>query len=80
MRVWITKYALTTGIYEIEAEITENGSAFDMHASLPTFYNKEGKDWHRTKEDAIQKAEAMRQKKIVSLKKQIEKLEKLKFS
>lgn len=80
MKVWITKYALTTGIYEIEAEITENGSAYDMHASLPTFYCKEGKDWHRTKEDAIQRAEAMRQKKIASLKKQIEKLEKVNHS
>ena len=79
MKVWITKYALTTGIYEIEAEITENGSAYDMHASLPTFYHKEGKDWHRTKESAIKKAEEMRQKKIESLKKQIEKLEEMRF-
>ena len=79
MKAWITKYALTTGIFEITAEITEHGSAYDMHSSFPTFYHGEGKEWHRTKESAIAKAEEMRRKKIASLKKQIERLEKLYF-
>ena len=78
-KVWITKYALTTGVFEITAEITKDGSAYDMHTSLPTFFHGEGKEWHRTKEAAIAKAEEMRQKKIESLKKQIEKLEQMKF-
>ena len=50
-----------------------------MHTSLPTFFHGEGKEWHRTKEAAIAKAEEMRQKKIAGLKKQIERLEKLEF-
>lgn len=36
-------------------------------------------DWHETKEEAIQQATKMRNAKIASLKKQIEKLEKLNF-
>ena len=36
-------------------------------------------EYHETKESAIQKAEEMRQKKIESLKKQIKKLEEMRF-
>lgn len=79
MKVWITKYALTSGIVEIEGEITESGSLYDMRSSLPMYYHGEGKEWHRTKESAIKKAEEMRQKKIESLKKQIKKLEEMKI-
>lgn len=79
MKVWITKYALTIGIIEINAEITEDGSAYDMGSSFPAYYHGEDKEWHRTKESAIARAEEMRQKKIESLKNQIEKLEVLKF-
>lgn len=46
---------------------------------FPIYYHGEGNDWHRTKESAIAKAEEMRKKKIASLKKQIEKLEKMEF-
>ena len=79
MKVWITKYALTSGIKEIECEDCENGAVKEIENSLPTFYHGEGKEWHQTKESAIQKAEEMRQNKIASLKKQIEKLERLRF-
>lgn len=37
-------------------------------------------DWHKKKEDAVLRAEVMRIKKIESLKKQIEKFDKMKFS
>ena len=42
-------------------------------------YHGEGKEWCRTKEEAIKRAEEMRKKKICSLKKQIEKLNSLRF-
>lgn len=38
-----------------------------------------GNEWHKSRESAIAKAEEMRKKKIASLKKQIEKLEKMEF-
>lgn len=38
-----------------------------------------GKDWHRTPEAAIARAEEMKAAKIASLRKQIDRLEKLEF-
>lgn len=80
MKVWITRYALTKGI--IESEVIYCGD--DMvrerkQGCFPIYYHGEGHEWHKTKESAIAKAEEMRKKKIASLKKQIEKLEKMKF-
>ncbi len=79
-KIFIAKYALTKGIIEKEAEISSyrdgskyayvKGEFFGYNMSKDAFYNYE---------DAIQKAEGMRQKKIASLKKQIAKLEKLSF-
>ena len=74
---WITTYALTGGIKEVEGDVC-HGISSDMLSCA-----KEGhfhdSNWHRTKEAALVKAEEMRLKKIASLKKQIEKLEKLRF-
>lgn len=78
MKVYITKYALSDGILEKEAEecdrfpgmiITDDGAHF----------HGEGKNWTRTKEAAVARAQEMKAKKIKSLKKQIEKLERMKF-
>lgn len=79
MKVWITKYALTQGIFEAEAEVIEDGTVRVRQEFIVSYYHKEGRDWHKTKESAVAKAEEMRKKKIASLKKQIEKLEKKKF-
>ena len=87
MKVWITKYALTDGIEEIDSnqvkefEITDMGYLYfrrnGKYSYTMAIYSQ--KDWHRTKESAIKKAEEMRQNKIVSLKKQIKKLEEMRF-
>lgn len=79
MKVWITKYALTDGIIEAEGEpyglewVSVN---WDNGCQCNDF---EQGEWFDTKERAIKKAEEMRQKKIASLKKQIEKLEMMRF-
>ena len=80
MKVWITKYALTKGIIEADGELTSSDSVsiLSRDLSLPTHWFYKG-DWFSDKESAIQKAEEMRQKKIASLKKQIEKLERVRF-
>ena len=75
MKVYITKYALTRGILEADAELNPRFPTM-VSTNLGHFH---GKDWHETKEAAIYRAEEMRTKKIASLKKQIEKLEALKF-
>lgn len=79
MKVYITKYALTTGIIESEADIIERDPKmiYTVINSYNVYFFKP--DWHQNKNEAIYKAEEMRKKKIASLEKQIEKLKKLKF-
>lgn len=77
MKVWITKYALTKGILEKEVEDCGDGMIKEKESHFPTYYH--GTEWHSEKQSAIEKAEEMRKKKIASLKKQMEKLERMKF-
>ena len=78
-KVWISKYALTQGIYEMEIDhMSEDGRAVYGKAWTEA-YHGEGREWHRTKEDAVKRAEEMRIRKIKSLEKQIEKIKSLKF-
>lgn len=79
MKVWITQYALTNGIEEMEAEQCDNAKMVEVRGEYTGYYHGEGKNWHRTKEGAIKRAEDMRVMKIVSLKRSIAKLEALKF-
>ena len=87
MKVWITKYALTDGI--IETEIIKQWNVRNDPVCVMVKYlcqsqngNKyilDSDDFCFNYESAIQKAEEMRQKEIASLKKQIEKLERMRF-
>lgn len=77
MKVWIVKYALTQGIIEKEVRGCKNDMVADDTSYITAHYHKE--DYCLDKQSALAKAEQMRQKKIASLKKQIEKLEKMKF-
>lgn len=78
-KVFITKYALSSGIKEIEAEIIKS----DYHNVEYVYYDYQsfsiGSNAFLNKADALKKAEEMRKKKIASLKKQISKLEKMTF-
>lgn len=79
MKVWITKYALTSGIKEMEVEQSEDFPDMVTGKAWNDSYHGEGREWHRTYESAVAKAEEMRLKKIDSLKKQIAKWEKKRF-
>lgn len=83
-RVWITKYALTKGIFsreliEINAEISSTMITVRDEQALnrQTYYH--GDDWHYSEDLAKQRAEEMRRKKIANLEKQIKKLKALSF-
>lgn len=82
MKVWVSKYALTTGIFEVEnCEITSSGKGVmwkDDGCFWQSVYGL-GREYHTSQEDAFIRAEAMRLDRIASLRKQIAKLEKLKF-
>lgn len=77
MKVWITKYALTRGIQEVEAEhrgddvVLPKGDGFWGVIAKP--------HWHESREAAVARAEEMRRKRIETLRKQIARLEKLMF-
>ena len=81
MKVWITKYALTMGIFEKDVElclqVAKGTMVREVDVRWISTYHKP--DWHESKEAAIAHAEDMRKKKITAMKKQIAKLEALKF-
>jgi hypothetical protein len=86
VKVWITNYVLTQGIQEMEAEepdpryhgmIVVKGDRSAGHYDQS--FHGEGKDWHRTEQGARDRANRMVRDKIASVKKQLGKLEKLKF-
>lgn len=77
-KFYITKYALTNGIEHKEAEECGD-NMIRTKEEWPQYHHKEGRDWHRTMEDAALRAEKMREAKILSLKKAIKKMESLKF-
>lgn len=80
-KVYITKYALTTGVIEADMELKDGGKHCygkpNGHHYSTSFF---GNDFHLTKEDALKDCERRRIKKIDTLNKQILKLNNLKFS
>jgi hypothetical protein len=78
--LWVSKYALTTGItkHEWDGRVSGNGIVTpDLDNRLWTLFL--GTDVHETEQEAIEHAEKMRLRKIESIKKQLAKLEKLTF-
>lgn len=75
-RVWITKYAFTNGIEENVASRDSSD-----YISSPGMWSllKLGRDVHLSESAAIKAANAMRTKKIASLRAQIKKLEAMSF-
>jgi hypothetical protein len=80
MKVWITKYALSKGIYEVEARACDDAPGMIQQTKPQNIWGYFHKpDWHTSRADANERAEVMRQAKVKSLHKQIKKLEALEF-
>jgi hypothetical protein len=79
MKVWISKYALSEGVTEHEARhvVGPNGREYVEVNGLGWF--RLGRSAFDNRDGAIAQAEDMRTKKIVSLKRQLAKLEALRF-
>jgi hypothetical protein len=83
IRIWATKYALTHGITVHEVEEPSPDSTVRVIGSQPwniQYFHGEGKEWHRTQKDAMNRAEVMRKAKVASIRKQLAKLESLTIS
>lgn len=76
MKIWISQYALSEGVIETEGETREISM---VRLNSGRYVYGEGRNWHRTREGAVARAEEMRKKKISSLRKQLERLEALCF-
>jgi len=75
---YVTKYALTQGIWKVQGEASEGRSGmlcFQMAGGLNNKDFAHGNDWHETLEAAQDRAEEMRQKKIASIAKQRKRLD-----
>ena len=81
IKVYITKYALTSGIEIVKVNIYSNTPSLVRYntGGFDQYAHVEGREWHRTAEAAIKRAEEMRVAKIKSLHKSIARIEKLKF-
>ena len=78
--VWITKYALTKGIFKREVIQIEGNTVYvvdEKAMNRRDLYFKN--DWHLTGEDAIIVAEEKRIKKLANLNKQIKKISAINF-
>ena len=75
---WVTKYALTCGIKQMEVEDWHDARP-GMVLNTKTITTYHVPDWHRTEAEAKARAEEMRAAKIASLRKQIAKLEAMEF-
>jgi len=73
MKVWITKYALTTGVIKVDAVATQFSGIIRMRGGTRT-YHGDGRDWHRTRKSAIDRVEEMRGDAIAAAEQKITKL------
>jgi hypothetical protein len=79
-KVFITKYAFSTGIIECEADIRmETKSCFGKPVGFDFYTEFYGTDFHLTKEAAVKECEKRKEKKIVRLEKQLLKMQKKTF-
>jgi len=75
---YVSKYALTKGVQKMP--LRESSHGFARPTTQPCWASFNEREWHRTEESALQRAEEMRKAKIASLQKQIAKLEKTTFT
>lgn len=84
MKAFITKYALSSGIEEVNGEVSSFNPNLLMvlnqsHVIHNGYFHGQGREWHLTSDAAIKKAESMRTAKIASHEASIAKLKALKF-
>ena len=80
MRVFISKYALSSGIFAAEAEFLENKDSVKFRRDSSSFMEFAHKnEWHSCADNAIERAEEMRIAKLKSLDKQAKKVSALVF-
>lgn len=75
---YVTKWALTIGIMLCHGEITDTW-AFNFTSPAGATFLINSSDYFATRQEAVERAEYLRDRKIKALKRQIERLERLTF-
>lgn len=72
-KMFVTKYAMSDGIQELEGEWDEKDPEFFRVASgyFTQYFHGEGREFHKTRESAVKVANAMKSKRIKSLEKSL---------
>ena len=78
IKAWITKYALTKGIYQEIGSIKSTVGP-DYFSVIDRFQIFTQGEYFESKQDAIENSEQRRVKKLASLKKQMDKIGKIEF-
>lgn len=78
IKIWVTKYALTDGIFEVMAKVSDGMACYKREGSTYSEY-VHGKGFHLDLKSAISEAEEMRIRKLKSLEKSMKKMSALKF-
>ena len=78
-KVWISKYALTLGIFEETVSQSKDQPTLVSVVGVTYPTNYHDGSWHMTRELAVRRAEKIRTNKLISLKKQIAHIEAIKF-
>ncbi|MCX5577657.1 hypothetical protein [Kaistia terrae] len=77
--VYTTRHALSHGIQKVAGTISSDYFR-PLGRVVFNSYAGEGREWHRTMEGALNRAEQMRTQKLKSLQAQIGKLKKINFT
>ena len=77
--VYVTKYALTQGLFKTEATKTHDHTMIEVKGTGIARIYYHGNDWHLEKEEAIKHCEKLREKEILKLERKIKKLKEKKF-
>lgn len=78
--VYVTKYALSSGIFTADAELKSDGKSASWKDIKGYRWFMYGKDFHLTEEEALADCERRRKAKLTSIEKHKSKLEKMTFT
>lgn len=81
MKIYVTKFALTKGVYAAEASVDDRGFAVidGRDFQHDTYLHGEGREWCRTEADALSIAEKMRVHAVKLIEEKLAKLKTMKF-
>jgi len=84
LKIWSTKNCLTEGITEHGVGTPKDGNDMIVlpktESKQAVYLFKEGNDWHRTREEAVERALLLRKRAIEALRRKITRYEALYFS